>query len=211
MKLTTELETAIDAIVARPPRAANRLAAMADYVKRRLVAHGLPPDGLHGGTGGELKVKGLARTKDWDVAYEFAGKYRLLVSLKSLWKNASGTVPNRIDDHMGEVANIQHLHPEVVIGYVVLFDQVADSTRKDGRLWSEYFEQAIDKIAIRRAPLWNQGLLEASWFLRFHSGRPRDARLLDPDRTAERGEVFVTGLLDELRRREPAIPLKPVP
>ncbi len=208
MLLVSALEAAIDTIIMKQARSSNRLDAMADYVKQRFVVHGLPINGLYGGHGGELKVRGLARTKDWDVAYEFAGKYRLLVSLKSLWKNARGAVPNRIDDHMGEVANIQQLHPELVTGYVVLFDQVADSERKeDGLLWSEFFKQAIGKIAIRKAPIWNQGLLEASWFIHFNSTRPNGQRLLDADGAAEDGEAFVAELIAELRRREPAIPL----
>ena len=98
---------------------------MADFAIKQLAHYGLP--GAIGGSGGELKVQGLAREKDWDVAYDFAGKYRLLISLKSMWKNAAGTIPNRLDDHMGEIANIQQLRPEIVIGYVVIFDVVADS------------------------------------------------------------------------------------
>ena len=67
-----------------------------------------------------------------------AGKRRLLVSLKSIWKNASGTVPNRIDDLMGETANVQQMSPEIVTGYILLFDAQADSYRReDGRFWSD--------------------------------------------------------------------------
>lgn len=153
-----------------------------------------------------MRVKGLARTKRWDVAYEYAGKYRLLISLKSIWKNASGTVPNRLDDHMGEIANIQQLNPEVVIGYVVIFDVVADSKRKDGLLWSEFFEQALRKIAIRKAPLWNQGLLEGFWFIRVDSSQPKGSRVLNKDLVDAGGSRFLDALLSELRRREPAIP-----
>jgi hypothetical protein len=181
------------------------LQALADYVRVLLADNGLP--GAKGGSEAELTVAGLAREKDWDVAYEFAGKFRLLVSLKSVWRNAAGTVPNRLDDHMGELANIQQMRPEIVIGYVVLFDVQADSIRKeDGLTWSEFFRQRIERIAIRKAPLWNQGLLEASWFIRIDSGKPRGARVLDREATAVRGERFVRDLLSELKRREPAIP-----
>lgn len=206
-----DLEDTIDAIIQRPTQSSNRLLAMADYLKGRLLVHGLPAEGTHGGTGGELKVKGLARTKDWDLAYDYAGKYRLLISLKSLWRNAGGTVPNRLDDHMGEVANVQQLHPEIVIGYVVLFDELADGLRKDGLRWSEFFEQAIQRIAIRKAPLWNQGLLEGSWFIRFNSRRRKGERLSDPDRASADGDAFIRDLLKELHRREPAIPFTSPP
>ena len=82
----------------------------------------------------------------------------MLVSLKSMLKNVSGSVPNRLDDLQGEIANVQQLRPEIVIGYVVLFDMAEDSKRtEDGTAWSDYFEAALQRIAIRRAPLWNQG------------------------------------------------------
>ena len=148
-----DLEPIIDAIIRKPPQSSDRLKALADFVIDQLQLHGLPS--AIGGTGGELRVAGLARKKDWDVAYGFAGKFRLLISLKSIWKNARGTVPNRLDDHMGEIANVQQLHPEIVIGYIILFDVVADRRRQDGTMWSDYFEQALRKIAIRKAPLWN--------------------------------------------------------
>jgi hypothetical protein len=204
------LEDSIDAVMARPTQSSDRLLALADYAKAQLEAHGLP--GAVGGTGGELQVPGLARRKDWDVAYPFAGKYRLLLSLKSMWKNAGGTVPNRIDDHMGEIANVQQLRPEIVIGYIVLFDVQADSKRKeDGLSWSEFFEQAIQKIAIRRAPLWNPGLLEGAWFIRFDSKRPKGSRLIDPELAERQSHEFFDALLAELRLREPAVPFsKPV-
>lgn len=140
------------------------------------------------------------------MAYDFAGKPRLLVSLKSIWKNASGTVPNRIDDLMGEAANVQQMSPEIVAGYVVLFDACADTTRRDGRSWSAYFEDAVKRIAIRKAPLWNQGLLEGTWFIRFDSRLPLGSRILDPDKIAAESNVFFTSLIQELRIREPAVP-----
>jgi hypothetical protein len=200
------LEDVLEAIILKPTQSPDRLRALADYVVARLGEYGLP--GARGGSGGELKVRGLARVKDWDVAYEFAGKFRLLISLKSMWKNAEGTVPNRLDDHMGEIANVQQLSPEIVIGYIVLFDVTADKLRKDGITWSEFFERAIRRIAIRKAPLWNQGLLEGSWFVRFDSRQPKGARIVDPRRLEQEERDFFRSLLSELHRREPAIPFQ---
>lgn len=199
------LEDVLEEIVRREPRSSDRLAALADYARAKFADYGLP--GVRGGTAGELAIHGLARTKDWDVAYNFAGKDRLLVSLKSLWKNAGGTVPNRIDDLMGEAANVQQLAPEIVVGYILLFDASADSVRRqDGRLWSEYFEDAVKRIAIRKAPLWNQGLIEGTWFISFDSQRHVGSRLLYPEKVAREEHEFFRALLHELRRREPAIP-----
>lgn len=203
----TELESAIAQVVLLHKNDSQRLGPIADLTIGMLAHEGLP--GAKGGAGGELIVQGLARPKGWDVAYEFAGKFRLLVSLKSLWANASGVVPNRLDDLIGEVANVQQLRPELVSGYVILFDIRADSRRrKDGLMWSEFFEHGIESISIRKAPLWNQGLLEGNWFIRFDGAAKSGSRVVDPKNTMRRGQRFVRALIDELRHREPAVPFK---
>jgi hypothetical protein len=198
------LEDVIDLIIPRHAQDSARLSPLADYTKSKFEQCGLP--NVRGGSGGELQIRGLARTKSWDVAYNFAGKDRLLVSLKSIWRNAGGTVPNRIDDLMGEAANIQQLSPEIVIGYILLFDSQADKLRKDGLHWSEYFEHAVKRVAIRKAPIWNQGLLEGAWFIKFNSQSPLGSRILNPEKVAEEEHRFFTSLLKELKLREPAIP-----
>lgn len=197
------LEEAIESLLSKPSTSTHRLNVLADHMKSLLKEAGLPD--VQGGSSGELQVPGLARTKDWDIAYEFAGKFRLLISLKSMLGNISGSVPNRIDDVQGEIANVQQLRPEIVIGYVVLFDVKEDTNRRDGGTWSEFFESAIQKLSIRRAPLWNQGLLEGSWFIRFDSRKPTGQRLIDSKSAEENGRKFNAALLCELQRREPAI------
>jgi hypothetical protein len=204
------LEGAIDKLLGVPSTSTLRLKPLADYLIYLLMRSGLPA--ASGGSERELRVPGLARTKNWDVAYEFAGKFRLLISLKSMLKNISGTVPNRLDDLQGELANVQQLRPEIVIGYVILFDVARDSRRTDGIMWSDYFEAALKRIAIRRAPLWNQGLLEGLWFIRFDSQRPVGQRIVDARKTAAERRSFLQPLLEELALREPAIPFaKPPP
>ncbi len=198
------LETVIDAVIKLHKNNANRLQPLANYVIGRFAQQGLP--GLTGGSTKELRIPGLARHKDWDVAYDFAGKPRLLVSLKSIWRNASGTVPNRIDDLMGESANAQQMSPELVTGYVMLFDAACDTMRQeDGRSWSAFLEERLGRISIRRAPLWNQGLIEGSWLIRFDSRAAVGSRVLDLVATQAAGDNFIRSLLRELHRREPAI------
>jgi hypothetical protein len=198
------LEATIDHLLSRPAQSPKRLLPLADYLIYLLDKNGLP--GAQGGSTRELRVPGLARTKNWDVAYEFAGKFRLLISLKSMLENISGSVPNRLDDLQGEVANIQQLRPEVVTGYVILFDVANDSIRRDDGLpWSGWFEKAIKNIAIRRSPLWNQGLLEGSWFIRFDSRKAPGRRLVAPRITAAERGPFIASLLWELHQREPAV------
>lgn len=199
------LEDAIEKVIQNESRSSSRLAPLADFAIEQLEGCGLL--GVRGGTSGELKIQGLARPKDWDVAYDFAGKPRLLLSLKSIWSNASGTVPNRIDDLIGESANVQQMSPEIVVGYVLLFDEQANSKRRaDDLYWSDYFENAVKNIAIRKAPLWNQGLIEGTWFIRFDSSKPIGSRILEPLKVRNEGDAFFKALLSELKIREPAIP-----
>ncbi|MDQ3509743.1 MAG: hypothetical protein M3494_17330 [Actinomycetota bacterium] len=206
----TSIENAIDEVIKNKPQSSSRLSPVADFAIEQFDQHGLP--GVKGGSGGELRIGGLARSKDWDVAYDFAGKPRLLLSLKSIWNNAGGSVPNRIDDLMGEASNVQQLSPEIVIGYIVLFDTKADSKRRTDDLnWSQFFEAAVKSVAIRRAPIWNQGLLEGTWFIRFDSRRSKGERILDPPKASDEGDAFFSALLRELKIREPAIPFSKDP
>jgi hypothetical protein len=202
--LNDEIELVIDAVLRKATQDSGRLGPLADLAKRELERLGLR--GVRGGEGGELRVAGLARAKDWDVAYEYAGKFRLLISLKSIWKNASGTVPNRLDDLMGEAANVQQLSPELVIGYIVVFDSAADGIRRDGTTWSAFLERAVKRIAIRDAPLLNQGLLEASWLILIDSRKPLGHRLVEPGKAASEGTEFFDSLVRKLQQREPAVP-----
>jgi hypothetical protein len=201
-----DLERAIEEIIARHKNDSQRLAPLADFCVPALARFGL--EGVKGGSIGELSVRGFGRTKAWDVAYDFAGKFRLLISLKSIWKNASGTVPNRIDDLMGEAANVQQLAPELVIGYVLVFDAAADSMRKNPpRIpWSEFFEAAVRKIAVREAPLWNYGLLEGTWFILIDSRNAPGRRLVNSAKAYADGEQFFRSLVKRLYQREPAVP-----
>jgi hypothetical protein len=111
---------------------------------------------------------------------------------------------------MGEAANVQQLSPEIVIGYVVIMDENEDSMRRDGKgTWSDHFEENLRRIAIRRAPLWNQGLIEAIWLIRINSNRPAGERITNSIEMDAKGTAFFQALLDELYLREPT--LRPTP
>jgi hypothetical protein len=111
---------------------------------------------------------------------------------------------------MGEAANVQQLSPEIVIGYVVIMDESPDSLRRDGKgTWSDRFESNLRRIAIRRAPLWNQGLIEAAWLIRINRTQPPGSRIADVADIDAKGTGFFQALLDELYLREPT--LRPTP
>ncbi len=144
--------------VERKIQSPNRLAALGDMCVDELASRGLV------GAVKERKVPGVGRAKDWDVAWPGEGKVRLGISLKSLLKNIRGTVPNRADDLMGEMANVQLLSPEIVTGYIMIFDvsQNGDGLRRDGTRWVDFFRDAVERLSGRAAPAWAAGMVEAS-------------------------------------------------
>src|SRR5438876_12447729 len=139
--MPVSLSEAVDDLLRRSIQDSGRLNMLATYCIEAFARAGLP--GVQGGKAAEAGIRGLGRQKDWDLAYVLAGKPRLLVSLKSILRNLSGTVPNRLDDLMGEAANVQQLSPELVIGYVVIVDEAQDSYRRDGKTWADHFESNL--------------------------------------------------------------------
>lgn len=197
------LSEAVDDLLARKTQDSGRLNSLATYCIEAFAAAGLP--GVRGGKADEVGIRGLGRQKDWDLAYVLAGKPRLLISLKSILRNLSGVVPNRLDDLMGEVANVQQLSPELVIGYVVIMDEKENSAHRTDGTWIDHFEGNLRRIAIRRAPLWNQGLVEAVWLIRINSDNPPGKRLVETESLDAAGTDFFRALLDELYLREPTL------
>lgn len=194
----------MDDLLRRPKTDSGRLNLLADFCKEAFERAGLP--GVRGGQADEVGIRGLARNKDWDLAYVLAGKPRLLVSLKSILRNLKGTVPNRLDDLMGEAANVQQLSPEIVVGYVVIVDEADNSPHtKSGLSWIDFFEERLRAIAIRRAPIWNQGLIEGLWLIRIDSRMPPGQRILETEDIETRGTDFFRSLLAELHLREPTL------
>lgn len=156
------LQSAIDelhrlAVIERKTTSTKRLSALGACCVDRLAEHGLRGAEL------EITIDGGGRPKDWDVAWKWAGKYRLVLSLKSILKNLGGTVPNRIDDLMGETTNIQLYSPEVVTGYVVIIDQsgCGEIDRELGERWISTLAERLRRLSGRRAPYWSPGTFEA--------------------------------------------------
>ncbi len=145
-------------VVDKKPTSNARLATLADMCLQQLAARGLA-DGTT-----EALVPGIGRTKKWDVAWPSDGKVRLGISLKSLLKNVGGSVPNRADDLMGEVANVQLSSPEIVTGYVMLFDvgQNGGGVQKSGERWVDTFRSYVEQLSGRAAPAWAAGMVEAA-------------------------------------------------
>ncbi|MXX95866.1 MAG: hypothetical protein F4039_00010 [Gammaproteobacteria bacterium] len=151
--------------------------------------------------GKEIVIPGFGRSKKWDVAWPSTGKTRLGISLKSLLSNIRGTVPNRIDDLMGELTSVQLKSPEIVTGYIVIFDAASNgnSYRRDGTRWIDFFSKSIEQLTGRDSPSWASGTLEASAIVTVDF--TSDARVLDaPDLND-----FFDRITDRLRDRNPEL------
>ena len=132
-----------------------RLQMLADYCVQELERRGLT------GVEKEAAIPGAGREKQWDVAWKYDGKYRLGVSLKSILKNIAGTVPNRIDDLIGEAANAQLHSPEIVVGYVMVFDIQHDTvSTKHQSKWSDIVCNRLTSLSGRKPPSWTTGTIE---------------------------------------------------
>lgn len=193
------LQTAVQAlhdIVVRDGKAQapNRLAELAEAVIFGLAARGLP------GARAEVIIPAGGRDKAWDVGWEWRGKFRLVLSLKSILRNIPGTVPNRIDDAMGETASIQLYSPEVVTGYVMLFSKAEDThSKKHGMLWSEYLTSKLEALSGRRAPYWSPGTFEAYTVALVDMKKPSVVS------GAQEFERALDRLVDEVHVRNPGI------
>ena len=215
--LAVRLKRLLENMIRTSSQDSGRQGVLAGYLEERLRER-LPPH-LWPHLEREVSVPGLAREKKWDLGLVYpAGsslpkKPRLLISLKSILKNPSGSWPNRLDDLVGEVSSVQLLFPEVVVGYVVVLDYGAPTKRRGGvyrppqgnELDPVYarFKQGLAALAQRRPPLWPQGLVEGCWVLEIDTRRA--PLLLRPEEAVAEGEAFLDALVRELRRREPLI------
>lgn len=144
------------AVIEGKKQSPNRLGVLADLCVEQLDERGITK------VAKEIPIPGIGRTKVWDIGWPAEGRVRLGISLKSLLRNIRGTVPNRIDDLSGEMANVQLLSPEIVTGYIAIFDTSGAVLRKDGTPWVAVFRKAVDQLSGRNAPAWATGMVEAS-------------------------------------------------
>ena len=173
----------------------TRLSALADYCVEQLALRGISNAET------EVRLPGGGRPKNWDVAWKLHGKYRLGISLKSILHNLPGTVPNRIDDLMGEVANLQMYSPEIVIGYMIVIDVSADfHSDARGGTWCDLLHQRLSNLSNRRAPSWSVGMIESYTIIQVDFSE--SATLLTKEDDAHR---MWDSLTHELKRRNPSM------
>lgn len=138
----------------------SRLDKLADYVVETFEDRGLG----HWKT--EKTLDSFARDKAWDIVHTPSNRPRIAISLKSILRNLSGSVPNRTDDLIGEVTDLQMRYPEIIVGYVVVVDTVNTAEEPDRSEWAMKLEGRLDSLTGRQAPFWDRGTLEASLVIR---------------------------------------------
>ena len=178
-----------------------RLSLLAQYCVQELATRGLTDAVI------DQNVPGGGRTKSWDVAWKYDGKYRLAISLKSMLKNLPGTVPNRVDDLMGEVANAQLHSPEIVLGYIMIIDIAADvHSARHGSTWADLLGSRLESLSGRCPPQWTVGMIEGYVLARVNFSRSTKL-LSDPDDFPR----FFDTLAEQVRFRNPNAPGPPTP
>jgi hypothetical protein len=75
--MSVSLSDAVDDLLRGATQDAGRLHLLAQFCIEAFDREGLP--GVRGGKANEVKIRGLGRQKDWDLAYVLAGKPRLLI------------------------------------------------------------------------------------------------------------------------------------
>jgi len=180
----------------------TRLDVLAEFCVQELEKRGL----LNVET--EVSVPGAGRTKQWDVAWKHEGKYRLAISLKSILRNISGTVPNRIDDMMGEVSNAQLYSPEIVIGYIMIFHTAEDSySKKHGMTWLNLLQSRLQALSGRKPPSWTTGTIEAYLIEEVDFSQAPNPNLKPNVESLSRQDAFFDTLVAQVRSRNPgAVP-----
>jgi hypothetical protein len=153
----------------------------------------------------EKLVPGKHRTKKWDVVYSYRGRIHLAVSCKSIMANVAGTVPNRIDDAIGECANIHAYDPGIVLGYFFVMDKAGGMSlnRDANRPWAEVFGRSLASLSGRRSQHNSHDLFEAAILLLVDFSQ-RPYQVAEYDGTLSWGEFFDT-LIDHVRDRNPTL------
>ncbi|TYB35614.1 hypothetical protein FXF50_23300 [Micromonospora sp. AP08] len=140
----------------------------------------------------EVPLPGAYRGKFWDVGVvSDTGEVTLGISCKSIISNHAGTVPNRIDDLLGEAGNLHRRWPRAVIGYLFMMSRVDESVQqtkaRNLAIARGTPESVVAYKARERSDLWFQRLGDS---VNLASGR------VGEDDFPEKFEVVSCSLLD---------------
>jgi hypothetical protein len=166
----------------RNARASNRQEAIQNYCVAELDRRGLR------GAAIEVLIPARYRDKRWDVGLIEAGEPRLAISCKSIVRNHPGTVPNRVDDMLGEAVSLHRAFPRAVLGYLFMMsrrderDTVTRTTERLGGLTPDRLRQLHDDAD--------------RWFERLVEGVSRASGRVDEHDLPEKFEVVSCSQVD---------------
>lgn len=151
-----DLPSAMKDFRSRHARDPNRQAAIQEFCCAELAARG-----IHGAVA-EVDMPATYRTKKWDVGLLVEGEPRLAISCKSIIANHGGTVPNRVDDMLGEAVSLHRAYPQAVLGYLFMMsrrDESARTAKRTDELGGLSAERLVKLQA--DADIWFERLVES--------------------------------------------------
>jgi len=128
-------------------QAPDRLAPLQAYLAKQLEIRGVGDRWAIDGA-----VPGFVRTKDIDMVAWRADQPVVAISCKSLFRNPGGTVPNRLDDAIGEAVNLRKRWPAIRLGYVMIFDMRIAKPGPRSQDWSLALQAGILRLTNNESP-----------------------------------------------------------
>jgi hypothetical protein len=128
-------------------QAPDRLAPLQTYLAKQLENRGIGDRWAI-----DDAVPGFVRKKDIDVVAWRADQPVVAISCKSLFRNPGGTVPNRLDDAIGEAVNLRRRWPTMRLGYVMIFDMRIAKPGPRSRDWSQTLQEGILRLTSNELP-----------------------------------------------------------
>jgi hypothetical protein len=181
---TARFQAALEDFRSRHSRDSTRQRAIQAYCVDELTARGVE------GVAVEVRLPGAYRDKVWDVGLVVGNDARLAISCKSIIANHAGTVPNRIDDLLGEAVNLHRASPNCVIGYLFMMariDEAQSARRRRERLAATMTTEAIRDSARASGD---------AWFAQLGDSVDRAAGRKDADDRPEKFEAVSCSLFD---------------
>jgi hypothetical protein len=173
---------AIEGFRVRPAQASNRQIDIQRYCVAELRRRGIAEAAT------EVPMPGRYRVKVWDVGVLHGGEPRIAISCKSIMSNHAGTVPNRIDDLLGEAVNLHRDFPDAVLAWLFMMSRRDESA-------------AARRLVERRGGLTPEllGEMRASgdyWYGRLIESVNRASDRVGPDDLPEKFEVISCAQID---------------
>jgi hypothetical protein len=180
--LVVDLIAAMKDFRGRKTQASNRQVAIQRFCCAELEERGVE------GVEIEVPMPGRYRTKTWDVGLIVDGEPQLAISCKSIVANHAGTVPNRVDDMLGEAVSLHRAFARTVLGYLFMMSRrdessaTAKKTAQLGGLTPERLRQLHDDAD--------------HWFERLVESVSRASGRTGPDDVPEKFEVVSCSQID---------------